>query len=197
MLENDYEEYSRIVMIGDSCVGKTSLLNRLVQDSHNPNEMPTIGAVNLLYRINVGDDTVTVNIWDTAGQEKYRSLAPIYFRNSTAAVIVFDITSFESFSNIEKWYISLLDVAPSDVIVVLAGNKCDLINESQVSHEQIDGFIRERQIPYFSTSAKDGQGVYELFAFIGKEIISRKKKIFLGVSSLPTGKASQNSNVCC
>ena len=112
----------KLVFIGDSGVGKTSLVDRTVKNCFSETTDYTIGAAFQRYVLRVDDKTVvTYNIWDTAGQERYRSLGPIYYRGSDAAILVYDITNNNSFENIESWIYNLKTVLGSDIVLALVG----------------------------------------------------------------------------
>ena len=114
----------KLVFVGDSGVGKTSLVERTVKNSFTENADSTIGAAFHKYVLKTDDNmTVTFNIWDTAGQERYRSLGPIYYRGSDAAILVYDITNSQSFDNIDAWIHNLKTVLGSDIVIALVGER--------------------------------------------------------------------------
>merc|ERR1712228_1103448 len=121
----------KLVLLGDSRVGKSSVVIRFVKNEFDQYKFPTIGATFLTWGVSVGNYLVKFEIWDTAGQEKYRSLAPLYYRGASAALVVYDITNRESFENARKW------IEEGDHVVIgLAGNKVDLAANRKVSTEE-------------------------------------------------------------
>lgn len=163
----------RVVTIGDTSVGKTSIITRLIQGRFNENEKTTIGAMFLLHQEKVEGATLEMQIWDTAGQEKFKSLGPIYYRGAVAAIVVFDWTCETSFTNIGEWVKAFLESCGTDASIILIGNKSDLESEYQVELEEAQRYARENGYLLFSTSAATGSGIHEAFAGIAKEIKSK------------------------
>ena len=141
---------------------------------------PTIGAhfVTRVVELAQGKGQIKLQIWDTAGQEKYKNVTPLYYRNAVAAVCVFDITSQRTLENAESWINDLQNFAPPHIMIVLAGNKCDLYQEEEVSLEQGQEFAKLHNIEFFQqTSAKENQGINELFSRIAEKIHLNKETI--------------------
>jgi Ras-related protein Rab-5C len=118
----------KVVLLGDSAVGKSSLVSRFVRDEFTDAPQPTIGAAFLTKTIRSGEFSVKFEIWDTAGQERYRSLAPMYYRGAAAAIIVFDLTDAKSFDGAKSWAEELKKQGNQDIVLALVGNKKDLPN---------------------------------------------------------------------
>lgn len=163
--------HCRVVVVGDSAVGKTSLLNQLIDSNFNPFEQSTVGANYQLYVEEIDGQKVEMQIWDTAGQEKFRSLAPIYFRNSTAAVAVYDQTSRPSFEHLDTWIKTFTEIAGTDTVVTIAGNKCDLFESIEVPFDEAKEWATSRGFNIGSTSARSGSGVKQLFSDLAKELV--------------------------
>ena len=168
----------RVVMVGETSVGKTSIITRLVHDKYNANEASTVGAMFVSHLEIVDGQKVEMQVWDTAGQERFRSLGPIYYRNAAAAVVVFDVTNQASFDRIGSWISSFIDVAGESAFVYIVGNKIDIEDEIVVTPERGQEFGQDRGFHYASTSAKSGFGIKELFQFIARDLVRRdiKKK---------------------
>ena len=175
MLTEDSSTHLRVVLIGDSSVGKTSLLNQLIKHKFNEVEQSTLGANYQLYSQTVGDTVVDMQIWDTAGQEKFRSLGPIYFRKAAGAVAVYDQTAKESFDHIGEWIDNFTDVAGSDTVVCIAANKCDLAKKSEISFSVAQQWAKSHGYTIIPTSALSGEGVIELFNEMAKQLAKSKK----------------------
>lgn len=129
MISNDKDHYDhlfKIVLIGDSTVGKSNLLLRYTKDQFKVNSQATIGVEFATKSIKMDDCFVRAQIWDTAGQERYRAITNAYYRNAVGALLVYDITKRNTYENINKWYSELKDHADSSIKVLLVGNKCDL-----------------------------------------------------------------------
>ena len=153
----------KICILGDSGVGKSSLVQRFVHNTFTVGNESTIGASFLTKTIVVGDKTVKFNIWDTAGQEKYRALAPMYYRGSQACVIVYDVTSMSSYKSVSAWIRELQSHAPADVVLALAANKSDLQNRSAVPVKDAKALADNIGAVFVETSAKNSMNVNQLF----------------------------------
>ena len=164
----------KIVFLGDTCVGKSCLVVRYIHDEYSDSQTPTIGSAFHSYTGIVNDIRLRFEIWDTAGQERYRSLAPLYYRGAAAAVVVYDITNFDSYINARRWVESLKQAEAvgnvcSDIIIALVGNKVDLSNR-RVTTEEATKYALEKKIIFLETSAKDSLNVNEIFSEIVKKV---------------------------
>ncbi|KRX87888.1 Ras-related protein Rab-6A, partial [Trichinella pseudospiralis] len=144
-------------------VGKTSLITRFMYDSFDNTYQATIGIDFLSKTMYLEDRTVRLQLWDTAGQERFRSLIPSYIRDSTVAVVVYDITNANSFHQTSKWIDDVRTERGSDVIIMLVGNKTDLSDKRQVSSEEGERKAKELNVMFIETSAKAGLNVKQLF----------------------------------
>lgn len=165
MLVEDDKITFRTVTIGDSSVGKTSIVNKFVRNRFNPDEPNTIGALYDSFQEVRDGHQIEIQIWDTAGQEQYRALSPVYFRSAAAAVIVFDVTNTESFNNVGGWLTSFREVSTDKAVIVIVGNKVDLEANRKVTREEAEDFAKRNDCEYAETSASTGVGVHELFKF--------------------------------
>lgn len=168
---------AKIVVLGESAVGKSSLALRFVRRDFIPNQEATIGASFLSRSVALSDETPPVSIkfeiWDTAGQERYRALAPMYYRGAAGALVVYDITSADSLRKAVSWIGELRRNADPQTVVVLVGNKCDLESMRQVSTQQGTEVAEKEELLFLETSAKDGMNVDALFASLGKTLLQR------------------------
>ncbi|NXD32797.1 VPS21 protein, partial [Spelaeornis formosus] len=160
----------KLVLLGESAVGKSSVVLRFCQNDFQPNKEPTIGAAFLTQRCRLEDKVIKFEIWDTAGQERFRSLSPMYYRNAQAAVVVYDVTKSASLDQAKTWVKELQRQANPNIVIALAGNKVDLPSEGrrQVSREEAEEYAKECGLLFFETSAKTGEGVVEVFTEIAK-----------------------------
>lgn len=153
----------KVVIIGEASVGKTSIMNRAVRGTYSSETKPTVGAANAVLDIHVKDQQVSLNIWDTAGQEKYRSLTTMYFNGAGLAIIVFDLTNKVSLNAVPDFLRILKDKAGEAIKYVLVGNKSDLPNR-QVQLEEATEFAQTNGAEfYIETSAFTGERIDELF----------------------------------
>jgi small GTP-binding protein len=151
------------VLVGDSSVGKTSILNRFVNNRFNPSEPNTVGALYESYSSSRMGHEVEVQIWDTAGTEQYRSLTPVYFRQAAAAVIVYDITSQSSFASLEAWLSMFRGFCQENAVVTIVANKLDLEEFRRVDPANGREWAQKNGCRYMETSAQTGEGVADLF----------------------------------
>ncbi|PHJ19373.1 rab 5 [Cystoisospora suis] len=162
----------KLVLLGDTSVGKSCLVVRFAKDEFYEYQESTIGAAFMTQSVDLGSCIVKFEIWDTAGQERYRSLAPMYYRGAAAAVVVYDITNRDSFQGAKSWIQELQTVSDRcNVIIALAGNKEDLNADRQVPKQEAQQYADEHGILFIETSAKTGHNVNELFYEIGKKVL--------------------------
>ncbi|OMJ27699.1 Ras-related protein Rab-5C [Smittium culicis] len=165
----------KLVLLGESAVGKSSVVLRFVKDRFDEYKESTIGAAFLTKTVNLENgDSVKFEIWDTAGQERYKSLAPMYYRNANSAVVVYDITQTASFERAQSWIEELKKQADSDIIIALAGNKTDLQDQRAVSTAEGQSFSDENSLLFFETSAKDSTSISDLFMKLAQELVNAK-----------------------
>ncbi|XP_034037523.1 ras-related protein Rab-41 isoform X1 [Thalassophryne amazonica] len=153
----------KLVFLGEQSVGKTSLITRFMYDSFDNTYQATIGIDFLSKTMYLEDRTVRLQLWDTAGQERFRSLIPSYIRDSTIAVVVYDITNINSFQQTSKWIDDVRTERGSDVIIMLVGNKTDLADKRQITTEGGEQRAKELNVMFIETSAKTGYNVKQLF----------------------------------
>lgn len=173
----------KLVLLGESAVGKSSIVQRFVKNSFDQLRESTIGAAFLTQSITLtGGDTgldsdivVKFEIWDTAGQERYRSLASMYYRNAQAAVVVYDVTDSESLEKAKYWIKELKRQASKDISIFLVGNKIDLVEDKVVSDDSVMELCNEMGLVEFKVSAKSGEGISEMFKDIGLSMPYKEK----------------------
>lgn len=160
----------KIVVLGDISVGKTSILSRFRYGIFEPEYMPTLGidffSQNLFYE----DKTIRLILWDTAGEERFRSLIPSYLKNADCIIIVFDITNKDSFNSLNKWLTDSKNNASEGTIYIICGNKSDLKEKRTVNENEIDEYIKKNELIYVECSAKNGEGIKDLFNTVAKNL---------------------------
>eukprot|EP00124_Ichthyophonus_hoferi_P001946 Ihof_evm9s117 gene=Ihof_evmTU9s117 len=155
----------KLVLLGESAVGKSSLVLRFVKGQFHEYQESTIGAAFLTQTVCLEDVTVKFEIWDTAGQERYHSLAPMYYRGAQAAIVVYDITNTETFNRAKSWVKELQRQANPNIVIALAGNKCDL-PQRVVSKEEAQAYSDENGLFFMETSAKSAVNINDIFLAI-------------------------------
>jgi len=160
----------KLVLLGESAVGKSSLVLRFVKGQFLDYQESTIGAAFLTQTVCLNDTTVKFEIWDTAGQERYHSLAPMYYRGAQAAIVVYDITNYDSFDRAKKWVKELQRQGNPNIVIALAGNKVDLASKRKIEIEEAQAYADENGILFMETSAKTAANVNELFVAIAKKL---------------------------
>ncbi|KZF23240.1 ras-domain-containing protein [Xylona heveae TC161] len=165
---NPLKKY-KLVFLGEQSVGKTSLITRFMYDSFDNTYQATIGIDFLSKTMYLDDRTVRLQLWDTAGQERFRSLIPSYIRDSSVAVVVYDISNPASFENTRKWVDDVRGERGNDVIIVLVGNKTDL-DKRMVTTAQGEQKAKENNLMFIETSAKVGHNVKQLFRMIAQAL---------------------------
>jgi len=153
----------KLVFLGDIDVGKTCIITRFMYDSFDTQYVATIGIDFLSKTMYLEDRTVRLQLWDTAGQERFRSLIPSYIRDSSVAVVVYDITNRASFLNTSKWIEDVRAERGSDVVIMLVGNKTDKSDERQVSVDEGEEHAKKENVLFIETSAKAGYNIKSLF----------------------------------
>ena len=153
------ERIVRIILIGDAGVGKTSLFSSYADNTFTPNHVTTMGVDFRHVRIRVGKEVIKLQLWDTAGHERYRSITNTYYRGADLILLVYDVTNRESFLNLEDWLRTIEQT--SDARIVIVGNKVDL--ERQVSRKDAARFAKNAECDYMETSAKTAHNIIEVF----------------------------------
>ncbi|KAM3315883.1 hypothetical protein ACQJBY_034174 [Aegilops geniculata] len=160
----------KLVFLGDQAVGKTAIITRFMYDKFDATYQATIGIDFLSKTIYLEDRTVRLQLWDTAGQERFRSLIPSYIRDSSVAVIVYDVTDTQSFLHTSKWIDEVNTARGKDVLIVLVGNKTDLVDQRQVPTDEGEAKAKEHGALFMETSAKAGFNIKALFRTIATSL---------------------------
>eukprot|EP00549_Striatella_unipunctata_P013105 CAMPEP_0118711662 /NCGR_PEP_ID=MMETSP0800-20121206/24248_1 /TAXON_ID=210618 ORGANISM="Striatella unipunctata, Strain CCMP2910" /NCGR_SAMPLE_ID=MMETSP0800 /ASSEMBLY_ACC=CAM_ASM_000638 /LENGTH=216 /DNA_ID=CAMNT_0006616353 /DNA_START=8 /DNA_END=659 /DNA_ORIENTATION=+ len=208
----------KLVLLGDTAVGKSCLVVRFVRDEFFEFQEPTIGAAFLTQTVALDDATVKFEIWDTAGQERYRSLAPMYYRGAAAAIVVYDITNPDSFAGAKSWVKELQRRGDQNVVIALrgdqnvviatkgrskrgdcnegeAGNKADLESRRKVAFEEANAYAEENGILHLETSAKNANNVKTLFVEIAKKLPKNTSQPER--EAFPIMPPKQDARSCC
>lgn len=172
--QRDYDYLFKLVLIGDSGVGKSCLLLRFADDAFTESYISTIGVDFRFRTVKMDKKTVKLQIWDTAGQERFRTITSAYYRGADGIIMVFDVTSMESFDHVNDWLKEVNRYAAEGTVKLLVGNKCDRTADRVVTEEQAQSFAEELGIPYIETSAKSAKNVEEAFLTMAGELIRQR-----------------------
>jgi len=190
----------KLVLLGDSAVGKSSLVLRFVRGQFFEYQESTIGAAFLTQTVALNETTVKFEIWDTAGQERYHSLAPMYYRGAAAAIVVYDITNRDSFQRAKQWVKELQRQGNPNIVIALAGNKSDLNSKRKVEPEEAESYASDNGIFFMETSAKTATNVNELFVAIARKLPKNTPQPRPGgqglVISQNQGETTKKSSCC-
>jgi small GTP-binding protein len=207
----DGEETIKLVLLGDSGVGKSSVALRFVSDKFEHYTDTTIGGSYLSKTMEIDSSSglstrkVIFKIWDTAGQEKFHSLVPMYYRGAGAAILVYDITRPETLSSLKQWVDELKRNGPKDIILALCGNKADLVGDRRITEAKAKHFADEIGAFYIEASARDDTNIYRLFHTIAVRVSSLHNASKSGcaggctglIESFEDGVAEAGNGRCC
>ncbi|GMH85686.1 hypothetical protein TL16_g10310, partial [Triparma laevis f. inornata] len=168
-----YDMQIKLLMIGDSGVGKTCLLLRYANDSFSPTFITTIGIDFKIKNVEIDTKRIKLQIWDTAGQERFRTITTSYFRGAQGILLVYDVTDRRSFESIRNWISQIQQHADVSVNKILVGNKCDITEEKSVSTEEGARLAEEYGIGFFEASAKNDINVEQSFISIARAVKDR------------------------
>jgi Ras-related protein Rab-6A len=190
----------RIVTCGEASVGKTAILKRMMHNTFNANEPATVGSDYMHFSLKSSGSPIEVQIWDTAGEEQFRSIVPLYFRNSVGGLLVFDQTNADSLQHLSEWEKMYQKANNDKGMFIVVGNKADLTDDGCALREEGFAWARERGYPMFCTSAKTGEGIAELTAGIAEKLVEVHKsgscqKIHNG-SDLELGTGGKGKPCC-
>ena len=166
----------KVVLLGEGCVGKTSLASMYVRGTFNAEHRTTLQASFQEKRLNIGGRRVKLAIWDTAGQERFHALGPIYYRDANGALLVYDITDTESFLKVKNWVKELRTMLGQDVVLTIAANKSDLERDRQVDEADAERYADSVGASHIHTSAKADRNVNEVFLDLTKRMIQESAK---------------------
>jgi Ras-related protein Rab-1A len=187
-MEEEYDHLFKILLIGDSAVGKTSLLLRYVDDTFNSEFQTTIGVDFKISTLNIDGKIVKLQLWDTAGQDRFRNIVASYYRGAHGIIIMYDITNPGSLDSINKWYEETQSYLQTSTPKLLVGNKLDRVNERAVASQKGEELAERLGMQFIETSAKNSTNVKQAFETMTRMIIRQ-------VSTLPTTLKSPNTKI--
>ena len=203
--EDNYEFIFKVLLLGNSNVGKSSLFLRFVDDIWNDNFVPTIGVDFKIKTFEIDEKKIKMQIWDTAGQERFKNIISSYYRGAHGILLIYDVTDKDSFRNLANWLIEIEKNANKNVLKVVIGNKTDLENRRVITYNQGKEFADTYGLKFLETSAKKNLNVNEAFETLGRELMaaSEDKKIIKQKQNkkISVGKAenldTQRNNCAC
>ena len=200
----DYDYLFKLLLIGNSAVGKSSLLLRFSDNIFNDSFLPTIGVDFKIRTFDLNNKIVKLQIWDTAGQERFKTITSSYYKGAHGIIMVYDITDKQSFKNIDNWLGEVEKHASENVNKLLVGNKCDLESNRQVTYEEGKAYADQLGIKFIETSAKESKNVDSAFITMSNEIKTRvQKNDTPGLNDIAPSKKIQpgqnvtNQSGCC
>ena len=173
--EENYDVLFKIVLIGDSFVGKTNIMSKYLKNEFYEDSKATVGVEFGAKKFDIEGKSVKAQIWDTAGQERYKSITTTYYKGAKGALIVYDITRKETFDSVDRWISELVNSGDKNMTMLLIGNKCDLDNQRQVAKEQGEEKAKAFKVAFLETSASSGENLDVAFEMIMKEVYSKCK----------------------
>jgi Ras-related protein Rab-11A len=178
MENKEYDLLFKLILIGDSCVGKSNILLKYLKNQFNENSKTTIGVEFGTKNIIINNKRIKIQIWDTAGQERYRSITSAYYKGAKGALIVYDITRKNTFDNIDKWITDLKLNGDKNICIIILGNKSDLINKREINKN--DGIKKAEmyKTAFLETSALNGDNISKAFDELIEQIVINNKNIF-------------------
>jgi small GTP-binding protein len=191
--EENYEVMFKVVLIGDMKVGKTNIVSRYIKNEFNKYSMSTIGVEFGSKELVIEGHNVKVQIWDTAGQEKYKSITNAYYKGAKGAFVVYDITNKNSFDNADNWLNNLRASADKKCSIILIGNKSDLENKREVSIEQGEEKAKNSEIAFMETSALSGDNIDKAFEMMINEAYKICHSEMLANVNIDIGKSDELS----
>ena len=165
----NYDSIMKILLIGDSGVGKSCLLVRFVEDKFSPSFITTIGIDFKIKTVDINGKKIKLQLWDTAGQERFRTITTAYYRGAMGIILVYDVTDERTLANVKQWFKTVNDHASDDAQLLLVGNKSDM-DTRVISYEQGEALAQELGLPFIESSAKDDSNVNEIFFTLAKLI---------------------------
>ena len=197
-MENNEEVENKVVLIGETSVGKTCIITQLIKGKYKVYIESSFTAQYCQKNFEFpGDKNITLDIWDTAGQERFRSLNRIFYSNAKAAILVYDITDQKSFDEIKNyWYGQIRQNCDNDVIIAIAANKSDLYEDREVSNEKGEEFAVSINAIFSPTSAKNNNGIKYLFETIAKKMLNNNFNLKVSNTFIIKNKKKKNRKCC-
>ena len=206
-MEDDYDMIFKIILIGDSSVGKTNIMNKYLKNQFKEDSRATVGVEFGSRQFEIENRKIKAQIWDTAGQERYRAVTSAYYKGAKGAFIVYDVTRKETFDSVNRWISDILTTCDKNLTIILIGNKSDLEDQRQISKQQGEEKAKTYQLAFLETSALSGENLEKAFNMLINEIYEKCKSEFENTDYLNLGDSveeiqlkkddSESENKCC
>ena len=174
-MTDNFDLTLKILIVGDSSVGKTNFINRFIENKFNNNYMTTSGIDLKTANLEIKNKNIRIQIWDTAGQEKYKAITKNLFLKVMGAIIIFDITNEKSFNNLKNWVQMIKDECGPHMTIIIVGNKNDLIEQRKINEEEVIAYANKQKLDYIETSCKTGENVKKAVTILCEKILETKE----------------------
>jgi Ras-related protein Rab-1A len=201
-MNTDYDYLFKLLIIGDSGVGKSCILLRFADNNFIDSYISTIGVDFKIKTIQINGKTIKLQIWDTAGQERFRTITSSYYRGANGIICVYDVTDKETFSNIKKeWLPQIERYAPEQVKTIVVGTKTDMTTKIEIQHTDATEYFNSLNVKNYRVSAKNGQGIDEMFNDFAQDLLNDMPNLKStnprGISILPVSPIEVKKEGCC
>ena len=173
MEDDNYEMMFKVVLVGDSFVGKTNIMSKYLKNEFHEDSKATVGVEFGSKQFKIEGHTIKAQIWDTAGQERYKAITSAYYKGAKGAFVVYDITRKGSFESIDKWVNDLTSAADKKITIVIIGNKCDLEDQRQITKEQGQEKATKLEVAFMETSAFSGENLDKAFEMMMTQVYKK------------------------
>ena len=174
-MTDNFDLTLKILIVGDSSVGKTNFINRFIENKFNNNYMTTSGIDLKTANLEIKNKNIRIQIWDTAGQEKYKAITKNLFLKVMGAIIIFDITNEKSFNNLKNWVQMVKEECGPHMTIIIVGNKNDLIEQRKINEEEVIAYANKQKLDYIETSCKTGENVKKAVTILCEKILETKE----------------------
>ena len=195
MEDDNYEMMFKVVLVGDSFVGKTNIMSKYLKNEFHEDSKATVGVEFGSKQFKIEGHTIKAQIWDTAGQERYKAITSAYYKGAKGAFVVYDITRKGSFESIEKWVNDLTSTADKKLTIVVIGNKCDLEDQRQITKEQGEEKANKLEVAFLETSAFSGENLDKAFEMMVNEIYKKCHEEMLAEADIDFIEGGQDINL--
>ena len=195
MEDDNYEMMFKVVLVGDSFVGKTNIMSKYLKNEFHEDSKATVGVEFGSKQFNIEGHSIKAQIWDTAGQERYKAITSAYYKGAKGAFVVYDITRKGSFDSVDKWVSDLKAAADKKLTIVVIGNKCDLEDQRQISKEQGEEKAGKLEVAFLETSAYSGENLDKAFEMMMNEIYKKCHEEMLADGDVDIIEGGQDINL--